>query len=306
MNANRTPGFPAWASGLAIAMGLLAHGATRAEVGVVRQVGPSAHLIAYVWDITEDPSPINGVWLKLTPNDEYHLDLNPQGGANGDGMPSLVSDASANQVVVAWARNSASGFDIVVSRFTGGAWTLPAVVVGSAGSELDPQLVLDPGGSVHMFYWVDGTQPQVFHTVAPSDLSSWSTPVLVSQPGEDSCRPTGAFHNGILRVAYEVHTLGNGSTPREIVLSRFEGGAFVPEVVAMTNNPGAVRPEVHSHSGHLWVDWIDAEAPDGSGEIGWTRLDAQGQWEAIRYQPFANYQEREYFVLPGTRLHAIE
>jgi len=306
MNANRTPGFPAWASCLAIAMGFLAHGIARAEVGVVSQAGPSAHLVAYVMDITEDPSPITGMWQKLTPNDSFHVALNPQGDANGDGRPALVSDAGTNQVVVAWSRNSASGFDIVASRFVGGAWTAPAVVVGSSGNELDPHLVLDPNGSVHMFYWVDGTTPQVFHTVAPSDLSSWSTPVLVSQPTEASCRPAGAFYNGALRVAYEVHTLGYGSTPREIVLSRFESGAFIPEVVAMTNNPGAARPQVHSHMGRLWVDWIDDESADGSGEIAWTRLDAQGQWESIRYQSFASYREREYFVLPGTRRQAID
>jgi hypothetical protein len=257
-------------------------------------------------EITEDPSPISGIWRKLSPTDSVHLALNPQGEVNGDGMPSIVTGAGTGLVAVAWSRNSANGFDIVVSRFVAGAWTAEQVVAGSSASELDPNLVLDPNGSVHLFYWVDGASPQVFHTVAPPDLSTWSTAVLVSQPGESSCRPAGTFYNGVLRVAYEVHNLGTGTAPRQVVLARFENGAFTPEIVAMTNNVGAVRPQAHSHSGHLWVDWIDAETTGGSGEIAWTRQNAQGQWESIRYEPFADYEEREYRVRAGTRLKAIE
>jgi hypothetical protein len=54
------------------------------------------------------------------------------------------------------------------------------------------------------------------------------------------------------------------------------------------------------------VDWIDFETTQGSGELAWTRLNAQGQWEAIRYEPFANYLEREYRTRGGARLKAIE
>lgn len=306
MNANRTSRFAASVACAAFAMALLAHGIARAEVGVIIHPGSSSHHIAYVLELTEDPSPISGIWLKLAPPDAFHIELNPSGAANGDGSPSVVSNASTGLIAAAWSRNSATGFDVVVSRFGGGAWTTQQVVVGSPANELDPQLVFDPNGSIHMFYWVEGTTPQVFHTVAPPDLSSWSTPVLVSQPGIASCRPAGVFYNGVLRVAYEVHNLGNGSTPRQVVLARFENGTFTPEIVAMTSNPGAVRPQVHSHSGRLWVDWIDSETTGGSGEIAWTRLDAQGQWEFVRYEPFADYAEREYHVRAGTRLRAIE
>jgi hypothetical protein len=287
-------------------MALLAHGIALAEVGVVIHPGSSAHHGSYVLELTEDPSPISGIWLKIAAPDPFHIDLNAGGAANGDGAPSMVTNASNGLIAAAWSRNSANGFDVVVSRFAGSAWTVQQVIVGSTANELDPQLVLDPNGSIHLFYWVDGTTPQVFHSVAPPDLSSWSTPVLVSQPGEASCRPAGVFFNGVLRVAYEVHNLGNGTTPRQVVLARFDNGTFTPEIVAMTSNPGAVRPQVHSHSGHLWVDWIDSETTGGSGEIAWTRLDAAGQWEFIRYEPYASYLEREYGVRAGTRSRAIE
>jgi hypothetical protein len=304
MNANRTPDLGG--SCIALAIALLATGFVRAEVGVVSTAGTSAPKAIYVLEITEDPSPINPLWRKLGPVDPSRVVLNPVGGANGDGTPSLVADAGSGQVVAAWSRNSANGFDVVVSRFAGGAWTEATVVAGSSANELDPQLVLDPNGSVHLFYWVDGATPGVFHTVAPADLSAWSPPILVSQAGQAACRPAGAFHDGVLRVAYEVHNFGAGNTPRQVVLARFDNGAFTPEVVSMTNNLGEVRPQVHIHEGRLWVDWVDSETTGGGGEIAWTRQNAQGQWEAIRYESFANREERDYRVRGGVRIKAIE
>ena len=306
MNANRTRGFGVWASCLALAVGLIAHHIVRAEVGVFSQPGSSERLVVYRLGITEDPTPFGSLWRKLAPPDTFHLELNPQGEMNGDGMPSIVSDAGIGLVAAAWSRNSANGFDIVSSRFVGGAWTVPQVVFGSSANDFDPDLVLDPDGSVHMFYWVDGVTPQVFHSVAPSDLSSWSTPVPVAQPGQAVTAPTGAYYNGVLYVAYELHIFGIGNAPAEIVLARFENGAFTPEVVAMTNNAGDVRPEVHSHAGRIWVDWVDSETTGGSGEVAWTRQNAQGQWETTCYEPFANYEEREYLVRRGVRIEAIQ
>lgn len=306
MNANRSCGLKAGLAGFAVATGLIAPGILRAEVGVVISPGGTLPLTSYILNgLTEDPSPINPVWRKLSIDDDpTRLTLNTAGEANGDGMPSLVSDPATGLVVAAWARNSASGFDVVVSRVTNGAWTTPFVVAGSAASELDPQLVLDPSGGVHLFYWVDGVLPQVFHVEAPADLSSWSTPLRVSDNTEPSCRAAGAYFNGVLRVAYEVHNFGVGHAPREIVLARLDNGAFVPEVVAVTNNLGALYPEVHAHAGKLWVDWIDSE-DNGAGELAWARLNAQGQWEPIQYEPFGNYEQREHLVRGAARMHAI-
>jgi hypothetical protein len=306
MNAKRTPGFPAWSFGFAIAAGLLVHTIARSEVGAVATIGVPQHRVVYVVGLTDDPTPFSTVWRKQSPVDAIHVTLNPEGEANGDGAPSILSDASTGLIAAAWARRSANGFDIVISRFVADAWTTPQVVAAWPADELDPQLVLDPNGSVHMFYWVDGTTPQVFHTVAPSDLASWSSPVLISQPAVASCRPAGAFHDGVLRVAYEVHNFGSGNTPRQVVLARYENGAFTTEVVAMTNNLGDVRPQVHSQSGRLWVDWVDTETTGGSGELAWTRQNVQGQWESIQYEPFANREQRDYLVRGGARMKAIE
>lgn len=256
--------------------------------------------------IGDDPVPFNGVWRDFAPGTPGRVVLNPEGDANGDGPPSVLTDSSTGTAAVAWARNSPTGFDVVISRFDNGSWTTPQVIAGTAANELDPQLVLDADGSVHLLYWADGANPQVFHKQAPADLSSWSAPLLVSQPAQAACRPGGVVFQGVLRVAYEVHDFGFGNTPRQVVLARLSNGAFVPEVVSITNNLGNVSPQVHAHAGRLWVDWVDAETTGGSGEVGWTRLDAQGHWEPFRYEPFANPEQRDYLVRGGVRLKAIQ
>src|SRR5262249_52686205 len=161
-------------------------------------------------------------------------------------MPSMLSDPVSGLIAVAWAKNFPSGYDVVFSRFVDGAWTVPQIVAAGPTNDLDPQLVIDASGIVHMFYWVDGMSPQVLHTQASAHFSSWSSPTVVSQPGEVACRPSGTVFQGTLRVAYEVHDFGFGNSPRKVVLSRFDGASFVPEVVAMTNNLGEVSPQVHA------------------------------------------------------------
>lgn len=293
--------------GLLLVMAMFA-GTARAEVGGLWTSGQTIRPLAgyKMAAIGDDPEPVPTIWRQISPPGSDRVVLNPEGEANGDGAPSMLTDPVAGLLVVAWARNSASGFDVVISRFENGAWSAPQVVVDTLSNALDPQLVLDAAGGIHMFYWIDGATPQVFHVQAPVDLSSWSAPLLVSQPGQAACRPAGVVYQDALRVAYEVHDFGYGNTPRQVVLARFEGGAFVPEIVAITNNLGDVRPEVHSHAGHIWVDWIDTETTGGSGEAAWTRLDAQGHWEPIHYEPFVSPAQRDYFVRGATRMQAIQ
>lgn len=308
MNANRTAWSTAAARASALALGLIAVAVARAEVGVAISPGSLGPRTPYVLGIIDEgPTPITTTeWRPVGPGGSNRVVLNPDGETNGDGAPSMLSNPSTGLVAAAWSRHTAGGFDVVVSQFASGAWTTAQVVAGTTSDELDPQMVLAPDGSVRLFYWVEGSTRQVFQITAPADLSSWSAPILVSQPGDSACRPAGAYYNGVLHVAYEVHNFGNGSTPRQVVLAKLTGGTFTPEVVAMTNNMGDVFPQVHSHAGRLWVDWIDAEAGDGSGEIAWARTDAQGQWEPIRFDPFANYLEREYRVRSGIRVEVIQ
>ena len=279
----------------------------RAEIGAVGSPSAPALQIYQLAAIDDGPDPFTGLWAQLTVPIAGRVVLNPQGTANGDGAPSVAYSPAVGLAAVAWSKNSVNGFDVVISRFDGTAWTTPTVVVGEPGvNELDPQLIVGADGSVHLFYWVDGSSPRVFYTSAPAGMASWSTPIPVSPPGQVTCRPAGAFFGGQLRVVYEVHEFGYGNSPRQVVIARYEAGSFITEVVAMTSHLGEVRPQVHTQGGKLWVDWIDAETSGVSGELAWTRLDSQGLWEPISYEPYDGLVEREYHVRGAARMLAIQ
>lgn len=282
----------------------------RAEVSVIPWPGSNHQTLSgpLILGITGDePDPVPPMAWRV-----YHLAgsgyavLNPQGEANGDGSPSVAVNPVSGLAMVAWSRASASGFDVVVSAFQNGAWSNPTVVAGGSSDELDPSLTIAPDGTVHLFFWSAETTPRVYHSQAPPDLSSWSAAAPVSDPGVAACRPAGVVHEGVLRVAFEVHDFGYGQTPRQIVLARLDGGSWIPEVMAVTQNATAVWPQVHSGSGRLWVDWIDVRHEDGSGEMAWTRWVSGGTWTPLQYAPFANTLEREYHVRGGIRMQAIQ
>jgi len=288
---------------LGLAAGIMAAAVPAgAEVGahptVQSVVGPYE-----VLRITEDPDvfPLR-FWEQInSPTDPSRVALNPGGDANGDGRPSALMNPFSGWPVVAWSRNSASGFDIVVSRFSGGQWSDPEVVAGTSDDELDPWLTLDPSdGTVHLLYWTDGAIPTVMHRQAPADLSSWSAALEVSDGIDPSQRPAGAFHGGTLQVVYEVHPSGPGQTPHEVVLAEKDGDTFYPQVIAVSNHGVELWPQVHSHSGKLWLEWIDA-----GDEMAWIQLQSGGGWSLPQYEVFLNTVQLEFFVRGTIRLKAI-
>ena len=288
--------------GVSIAAAAVFAGALRAEVGATKELNSTLNSPYILQSIIEDPEPIDSIWERYNLDNGSRSVLNEAGDENGDGPPSILRNPVSERSMVAWARNSASGYDVVISQFVNGSWSEPQVLAGSLEDELDPHLVLDPAtGDVHVFYWIDEATPRVMHRQAPADLSSWSDPLQVSEAGEPACRPAGVFHENALYVVYELHSFGAGQTPREIVLSRREQGEFILDVIAITNYSEEVWPEVHSHAGRTWIDWIDA-----SDEMAWTRKDLQGQWEPTRYETFTSREERDFLVRGAVRMKAIE
>lgn len=276
-----------------------------AEVGVGMSQRGDEDQISGVYilsSITEDPDPTSAIWARYNPESGSRYVLNDQGDVNGDGKPSSVLNPVSGLPIVAWARNDATGFDIVLSTFAGGAWTTPVVLAGSTDDELDPFLLVDPtDGTVHLLYWVDNASPRVMHREAPADLTSWSAPVQVSDPGEIAARPAAALHLGDLRVVYEAHTLGPGGTPRQIILAIRSGGSFTSELLATTGFEGENWPQVHCGSDRVWVEWIDAD-----GEMSWTRQIAAGSWSAFEVETFSGLEQREFHVRGTIKGHALE
>lgn len=276
-----------------------------AEVSATLPEGDSGNLaggISILSHITEDPHPILDFWQRFNPDSATRVVLNPNGTVNGDGEPSILMTLSPRVPLVAWSRNSAEGYDVVLSRFENGAWTTPETLAGGADDELDPSLILDPyTGDVHLFYWVQGAIPKVMHRQADPAAATWSDAEQVSAPSDVACRPAAVFHEGVLRVAYEVHDYGYNQTPRQVVLARKDGSVWTPEVVAISTLDDRIEPMVHSHGGKLWVDWIDA-----SDEASWMLWDPVTGWELQQYEPFADLEEREFHVRGAARAAAIQ
>lgn len=281
---------------LAGALLFLICGPCLAEVGVIFHVefsdqprGPYE-----LRGIIDDGEPVLSAWRVYSVSMDGRCVLNPDGETNNDGDPSLAFNLENDLPMVAWARSSPGGYDVVLSSFTDGAWSDPVVLAEDAtvGEPADPVLVVDRSdGSVHLLYWEDDAWPRVMHRQAPADLSFWSAPAQVSLPSERAVRPSGAFHDGLLHVVYETHAGQLGGTPRQIVLAVENGSGFTSEVVAATSHAEPNRPQVHGAGAVLWVDWIDAE-----GEMTWTRRLVPGPWDPIEIESFSTTEEREYHV----------
>ena len=293
---HRVPCFFRVTAAVAALLGL----ATSPAHSEVAAVYPNGAL-SVVSIITDDPEPV-GVWDQYHPTGGSHIVLNPDGAANGDGNPSLIMSSAPGFPMAAWAKHTPQGYDIVISRFDGGAWTEPQVVAGTPANELDPFLVRDPGdGSIHVVYWVHDATPRVLHRQAPADLSSWCEGDEVSHPGDIACRPSAAFHGGVLRVAYELHDLGLESTPRQIVLATRDGSTFLSEILATTQYAGPNWPIVHSAAGKLWVDWIDTAC-----EMSWRLATPAGGFTPVENQCYQSAEERDFHVRGLIRKLALE
>ena len=93
-------------------------GTSLAEVGmVVSDRGATAAVGPYLCSIIDDSDPVTGIWITTGPDRPRRRVLNAQGDLLGDGPPTLLRHGSTGLPLVAWARNSESGFDVVLSRF---------------------------------------------------------------------------------------------------------------------------------------------------------------------------------------------
>jgi hypothetical protein len=273
-----------------------------AEVGVIEQIqGPTSYILQ---SIVDEPEPIDhsAIWVRYSATAPGRRVLNEGGYLNGDGRPSLVTDPASHFPIVAWAKNSPTGFDIVISRFDGTDWTTPQIVAGSPADELDPHLSIDPGdGSIHLVYWIHDASPRVLWHEAPADLSTWSPATQVSATGDLAVRPSGVFHDGQFRVAYELHDLGYGTTPRQIVLATRNGPGFSSQILTTTQYAGDNWPSVHSSGDRLWVDWIDTDF-----EMTWIRKIQGAPWGSVEIEFFQTPEEREFHVRGLVRQKALE
>lgn len=284
---------------------LLCAGSARADVGVPLEpnIGPgtAARRPIYLGVILDGPDPIGS--LAWVPNGSGHgLPVNPTGYENGDGAPSAAADASTGTDVVAWGLRDGAAYQVVFSVLGEEAWE-PTVVV-AVGGALDPRpaVAIAADGSLWFAYTVgDGTAAAAVVRKLDPDRTTWHPPVVVSEPGDAVTTAHLVLHDGLPRVAYARRESSGGAT---VVFATVGPGGVDRRIVATTPNTGAVRPEAHSLSGVLWVDWIDFEPYPGSGELAWSRMDAGGDFGPPSYVAFDGF-ESKWLARPGIRLLAI-
>ena len=263
--------------GVSLAL-LLVLGTANAEVGAIYEPGRVDMAAGFVQTVVDEPDPF-GYWVRIGhPDSVRRRLLNIDGDDRGDGPPAMIQDASWDGPIVLWSKNlTNSGHKIVISRFVGGAWETPERINADDGEQFDPALALAPNGTLHVVYWQanDGVW-DIRHQALANAGDAWTLPVVISAPGDVSCRPSVAIHNGLLAVVYEVHPNGAGTDPKEVTLAERpdeDTSDFVSEMITSTALDGRLRPRIHSQNGKLWIDWIDSTAVDDAydGEMAWVK-----------------------------------
>lgn len=271
------------------------------EIGVLRDV--SGHGTPYLQTIVDEPDPLGvGRWTRLSPiDDTRRVVLNSDGDLRGDGPPSVVFDTVWEMTFVAWSSVDPLGVErIVFSCFARDAWTTPRRINGSAGRQFAPALAVAEDGSVHVVYGESRTGPEaIYHQMLLEPDGEWSTPVLVSPPGQAASRPHATFHAGKLHIVYEVRPDETDPTSVAITLGAASVDGIDTQPVAFSNHEGPLWPQIHSAGGTLWTEWVDFTNGDPFvGEMAWIKAIDAGNWDTKRYEPFAGEEELEYRVRP--------
>lgn len=252
-------------------------------------------------DIVDGPDPIDTiVALYLRSGDSASVPpMSPQGSI---GSPETAVDVPGGRALVLWSERVGNAFRVALAPagddgFLSGSWL-------SAPNPVDPRpsATFLPDGTAWLVYLAaESSQTRAFRRVASATTGIWGESEAISLPGEQVGSAHVTEHGGRPHVVY-ARVDGPATS---IVHATHDGTAWIHEVVATSAFAGEVRPQIHSHAGVLWIDWVDAQAPTGAGELGWKRREAAGSWEPTRYVGFDTPFDRDYHDRPGIRLLAI-
>lgn len=284
---------PRYFSLLMLLVALLFAPLATAEVVIFAEAG-SGDILGGPISIVDDSDPVPTYWLRYSPSIGGRKLLNEQGAVNGDGRPAIAVHPLSGIPYVSWGQSNGSGYDLVIASYENGDWTTPTTLVPNVSPDLDPQpsLTIDAvSGDLHLVYSSGGSTPAVMYLSSDANASSWSTATQVSALAAISLRPSVVLHAGVLRVAYESHGSGVGSTPRQIIVASDDGaGGFTREVLSETHHADSNNPELHSGMGDtLWIEWIDDE--EG---LAWSSWSVTGGWSPIAVEGFANDADRDF------------
>ena len=254
-----------------------------------------------VVSIIDDYDPFGSAWDPVHPVGGSGIHLNPTGGADGDGDPSLVYAEGMEGPLVVWADHDNGSYRLVYSQFLEGAWSAPTAIASETDNQLDPSIVRDPAdGSFHLVYWTDGPTPAVWYRKAPADLSSWSMAERVSGLTETALRPSVAVYADALYIAFEVHLNGLGQAPHELVVAKKQEGVMTVDSLGFSPASVDHRIELRTISGRIWAEWVDTQ-----DEMCWRRLSTGGSWEPLQIEGYGDALDREIHAPGRIRTQAL-
>jgi hypothetical protein len=133
--------------------------------------------------------------------------LNPQGDRNGDLWPTIAeSPLAPHYPLVLWSRFHENEYDLAWSVWTDEGWS-PVRWVASpdgAGDDLDPEVCFDKSQRPYLVWWRDEPGGGRVYLSSLVGKLGWSPPHLVSDPSEDSRRPTAELLVGnAIRIQFE-------------------------------------------------------------------------------------------------------
>jgi hypothetical protein len=252
-------------------------------------------------EIVDAPDPIgNGITLRTKSGGSLNA---PTYSPNAvPESPEVAVDPASGRAVVGWLERAGDTYDFVAASANSSGWGAPCRVAESGVALSAPAVVFLPDGRLTVVYVVaSGTESRAFVRIAAPPEWRFSPPEPVSPAGEVVTHAHATVHEGQLHVVYA----RRDGPATSIVHATPSASGFDLEVVAVTSFAGATLPQIHSHAGRLWIDWVDAEAPTGAGELAWKRQGAGGAWEPTRYETTTSPFQRDYHARPGIRLQAI-
>ena len=235
-------------------------GTVHAEIsGNPRPDGPVDTIIMGDAGITDGVDPIPQVWHRFRDLPDAWV-LNPDGEDRGDGRPDLTFHRGSGWPVVVWAYNHGMTHDIVIAKWQGTGWGPIEFITTTAENEIDPRVFVRGNGTIDVVWWVEDTPPRVELTTREPDGDFWTPIRRISAIGEPGRRPTVAFHNAALWVAYERDATEMPFNTSEIVVRRANAEQnFVVEFIADSLYDDGLNPVLHVRGCRYWLDWRYSE-----------------------------------------------
>lgn len=136
--------------------------------------------------------------------------------------------------------------------------------------DLAPKIAIGPGGDSWVVWWRDGTEAQIVVRKRTFAGNTWGDERLVSDPGEDSRKPSIVHDGTAVWVGYEFTDGAEISIGVLLVIDEPDP-IGIRAVVGTTDFSGDRDVKVSAQQGNLWATWVDDEQ-----YVGWAEYDYQG------------------------------